>query len=69
LHVAQKRIAVWDNDRLKQKCPGETAQSDFAGLAQPNRFKSMSLRLDSFRFRRYEAADPLSALQLPGREK
>lgn len=54
---------------MKQKCSGETAQSDFAGLAQPNRFKSTSLRLDSFRFRRYEAADPSSALQLPGREK
>ena len=53
----------------KQECPGEIAQSGFAGLAQPNRFKFMSLRLDSFRFRRYEAADLIFGLQLPGREK
>jgi hypothetical protein len=54
---------------MKQRCPDEIAQSGFVGLAQPNRFKFMPLRLDSFRFRRYEAADQLSALQLPGREK
>ncbi|TSE13390.1 hypothetical protein C1D09_004190 [Mesorhizobium intechi] len=59
----------WDNGMHKQKSPGETAQSDFAGLAQPNRFKSASVWLDSLPVRRYEAADPSSAFQLPGREK
>jgi hypothetical protein len=59
----------WDNDMHEQKCSRETAHSGFAGLAQPNRFKSMSRRLDSLPVRRYEAADQSSAFQLPGREK
>jgi hypothetical protein len=59
----------WDNDMHEPKCSDEIAHSGFVGLAQPNRFKSMSPRLDSFRFRRYETADQSSAFQLPGREK
>ena len=53
----------------KVRRPAKPRNSGFAGLAQPNRFKSRSRQLDSLPVRRYEAADQSSAFQLPGREK